>query len=467
MSAVVVAGAGDKPRAIDERRRRRPPRAAIPFQGDVTAIETRPVPLWARSTILLVAALLAAAIVWAAMAPIDKVVQADGRLVTRDPKLALAPLEISVVRTIDVRSGDVVRKGQVLARLDPTFAAADTASLTHKLAADTAEIERLQAEVDGRTYIPSNLNADSARQRVLFNERALEHAARLQAFDKAAAALEAERTGLATTAGFTQQRLDLAREASRMRAQLVRQQNNSKLQLLDADERRLELEQDAAANTDKMKGLEQELAKSTADRLAFEREWLRGAVEDLTRLERDRDATQEDLTKARRRSALVDLRAPQDAVVLDVNQHYSLGSVIEAAQTLVTLVPLATPLEVLANVEAADIGDVRVGDPVRIKLQAFPFQRHGLLEGRVVTISDDALPPDGATPAPGRTGVPGKLAYRARIALTSTALRDVRPDLKLLPGMALTAEIKVGGRTVLSYILYPIIRTMDESLKEP
>ena len=461
MSAVVVAGAAKEPR------RRRPPRAAIPFQGDVTAIEARPVPLWARSTILLVAALLATAIAWAAFAPIDKIVQAQGRLVTRDPKLALAPLEISVVRAIDVRPGDVVHAGQVLARLDPTFAAADTASLSHKLAADTAEIERLQAEVDGRPYTPSAENADSDRQRVLFKERALEHAARLQAFDKQAAALQAERAGLVTSAGFTHQRLALAREASQMRAQLVRQQNNSKLQLLDADERRLELEQDAAATNDKLQGLEQELAKSTADRVAFEREWLRSAVEDLTRLERDRDATQEELTKARRRSALVDLRAPQDAVVLDVNQHYSLGSVIEAAQTLVTLVPLATPLEAEANVEAADIGDVRVGDPVRIKLQAFPFQRHGLLEGKVVTVSDDALPPDGATPSPGRTGVAGKLAYRARIALTKTTLRDVRPDLKLLPGMTLTAEIKVGGRTVLSYILYPIIRTLDESLKEP
>ena len=442
-------------------------RAAIPFQGDVAAIEGRPVPIWARSTIVLVAALLATAIGWAALAPIDKIVQAPGQLTTRDPKLALAPLEISVVRAIDVRAGDTVRAGQVLARLDPTFAAADTASLGHKLAADTAEIERLQAEVDGRAYVPSAENADSHRQEVLFEQRAQEHAARLVAFDKDAAALQAERAGLATAAGFTQQRLALAREASQMRAQLVRQQNNSKLQLLDADERRLELEQDAASTADKARELAQQLAKSAADRVAYEREWLRAAVEDLTRTERDRDVTLEELTKARRRSALVDLRAPQDAVVLDVNQHYSLGSVIEAAQTLVTLVPLASPLEATANVGAGDIGDVRVGDAVRIKLEAFPFQRHGVIEGRVVTISDDALSVDGATPQPGRTPEPGRLAYRARIALTGTTLRDVRPDLKLLPGMALTAEIKVGGRTVLSYILYPIIRTMDESLKEP
>jgi hemolysin D len=458
MSAVVVAGPGAVPA-----RRRPPARDAIPFQGDVTAIELQPAPRWARCTILLVAVTLGIAFTWAAYAPIDKIVRAPGKLVTTEPKLVVAPLETAIIRSIDVKPGDSVRGGQVLAKLDPTFAAADTAVLSHRLAGAEAEIARLSAELEDVDYEAGVETPERRRELILFQQRRAERTARRAVFDKQAAEIQADLQGVGSDLAFTQKRLELAREVEGMRIELWQQQNNSKIQLLAANGERLNLEQSVAAFTSRKRELNGKLASLAASRAAYEREWVRNVAEALAKVEEERDAAREELTKADRRHNLVNLTAPEDAVVLEVSEHYSRGSVVEAAQPVFTLVPVATEIEAEAEIEAGDMGDVRVGDRVRVKLEAFPFQRHGVVEGTVRTITDDAFnQPQGAG-----AGAPARLVYRARIGLRDTQLRDVRPDFHLLPGMSLAAEIKVGERTVLSYILYPVIRGLDESLREP
>ncbi len=460
MSAVVLAGPG----AV---RARAPARDVIPFQGDVTAIELQPAPLWARATILLASATLGIAILWAAYAPLDKIVRAGGRLVTTEPKLVVAPLETAVIRSIEVKPGDVVHAGDVLARLDPTFATADTAVVRHRLASAEAAIARLGAELEDREFVPSPGTAETdatRRELVLFQQRSAERTARRAVFEKQAAEIQADLQGIGADLGFTQKRLELARQIEDMRVELWQQKNNSKLQLLAANAERLTLEQTVAATSNRKRELNQKLASVAAGRAAYEREWARTVAEALAKAEEERDAAREELSKAERRRMLVNLKAPEDGIVLEVNEHYSRGSVIEAALPVVTLVPLVAELEAEVEIGAGDVGELRVGDPVRLKLDAFPFQRHGVVQGTVRTITDDAFkrPPEQG-PAPGGEA----LVYRSRIGLTDTHLRDVRPDFHLLPGMSLAAEIKVGQRTVLSYILYPVIRSLDESLREP
>ncbi len=132
---------------------------------------------------------------------------------------------------------------------------------------------------------------------------------------------------------------------------------------------------------------------------------------------------------------------------------------VSKAEPVVTLVPLDDPLEAEVNIQARDIGFVRQGDHARIKLEAFPFQKHGALEGTVKVISEDTFQKD--------TAMGSAVTYRSRIGLTTTTLRDVPTDFRLIPGMTLSAEIKVGERRVISYFLYPIMRYLDESLREP
>src|SRR5690606_33023234 len=149
---------------------------------------------------------------------------------------------------------------------------------------------------------------------------------------------------------------------------------------------------------------------------------------------------------------------PADAVVLDVAER-SVGSVVREAEPLVTLVPLAAPLEAEVAIDASDIGQVVAGQTARIKLNAYPFQKHGTAEGIVRMVSGDAFAPQGETMRPP--------FYRARVEVTDIALRNLPETFRILPGMTLSAEILTGRRTVLSYFLYPLIRGLDESVREP
>jgi HlyD family secretion protein len=154
------------------------------------------------------------------------------------------------------------------------------------------------------------------------------------------------------------------------------------------------------------------------------------------------------------------LEAPADAIVLDVAQR-SVGSVMKEAEPLYTLVPLNSPLEAEVLVEGRDIGQVKTASLTRVKLEAWPFQKHGTLEGQVRTLSEDVFSPD-----PKKEGE-ARPHYKARIKLTSAELRNVPDHFRLIPGMAVTAEIKIGDRSVISYFLYPLLRGLDESIREP
>src|SRR5262249_955633 len=183
-------------------------------------------------------------------------------------------------------------------------------------------------------------------------------------------------------------------------------------------------------------------------------------AEEVVQARRAHDAAAKQLDRAVRRNAVTVLTAPADAIVLEVAQR-SVGSVLKEAETLYTLVPLDSPLEAEVSVEGLDVGHVETGGEARLKLQAWPFQTHGTLSGKVRTVTDDTFTPD-----PKKDGQQ-RPYYKARVELTATDLRDVPRSFRLIPGMAVTAEIKAGERTILSYFLYPLLRGLDESIREP
>jgi HlyD family secretion protein len=140
----------------------------------------------------------------------------------------------------------------------------------------------------------------------------------------------------------------------------------------------------------------------------------------------------------------------------------SQGSVAQAAEKMFTLVPLGTALDAEVQIDSLDVGHVKPGDVAHIKLDAFPFQKHGTLEAKVRTLSEDAFKRD--TPN-AETGTDAY--YVSRIDLGSARLKNMDPHARLLPGMTLTAEIVVGKRTVLSYLLWPLTKGLDEAIREP
>jgi hemolysin D len=252
-------------------------------------------------------------------------------------------------------------------------------------------------------------------------------------------------------------------EAARER--LYNKQSGSLITLLGSRDARLDVESDLTAVRGRAEEAAHSYAKLRADRQAFIEDFRRAAMEQLVELRGQRDMADEELKKMELRRNMVVLTAPADAVVLDLAQR-SVGSVVREAEPVVTLVPINVPLEAEVSINTRDIGRVAVGKEARVKLDAYPFQKYGTASGEVRTISQDTF----LTGQQEQTETPSQPAapfFKARILLADTRLNAAGMPVRLLPGMTVSTEIKVGNRTVISYFLYPLLRGLDNAIREP
>ena len=434
--------------------------AAIDFQSDARKIDERRPPWVARATLYVLVAVIVVAGIWAAIAKVDRIVVAPGKLVTTASTIVVQPLETSVVRSLDARVGDIVRKGDPLATLDPTFSEADAGQLRGKIKSLAAQIERLESELDDRPYEPKVLDDDTRLQSTIWIRRVEQNKAKLASFNQQIRHVEAEMATKNADRAALEVRLAVAKELESMRAFLMQKEIGSKVNYLDAKGQRLQVDREMQLAVNNRAELEEELERFKAEKAGYLAEFRQKSADELVQARRDHDAAVKQLDKAERRNAVTVLTAPADAIVLEVAQR-SVGSVMKEAEALYTLVPLDSPLEAEVSVEGLDVGQVETGAEVRLKLEAWPFQKHGTLSGKVRTVSDDTFTPD-----PKKDGQQ-RPYYKARMEVTATDLRDVPKSFRLIPGMAVTAEIKAGDRTILSYFLYPLLRGLDESIREP
>jgi len=162
----------------------------------------------------------------------------------------------------------------------------------------------------------------------------------------------------------------------------VAQQFGAKLQLLEARDRRLSVERDLQMARNKELELNREIASLEAEKTAFTKSWRQKTMEDLLSASRDRDGVNEQLQKADKRKKMVNLVSPIDAVVLEIAK-LSEGSIVKEAEQMFTLVPLSSQLEAEVKIDSIDIGYIKNGDVAHLKLDAFPFQKHGALEANI------------------------------------------------------------------------------------
>lgn len=440
-------------RTLPRRRRRAPGPApeAVPFQDPLEAVIAEPPPRLLRGVHWLVAALFVALVGIAAVAQVDVVVTGAGRLAPDAPPIVLQPMERAVIREIRVRPGDAVRRGDVLALLDPSFAEADRAALDAQRRTLAATLARLDAELAGQSA-PDAPDRDARLQAGLQLQRAAFVATRLRALDEE---MEGQRTAiraLADADAAAAEQVAIARDIEALRARLLEGQIGSRLALLDARARRIAAEQQREQDRARIDTLRHALAQKQAERQVFLDDWRRQALEDVARLRAELARVDEAYGKAVRLAELTTIVAPADGTVLDVARR-SAGSILREAEPLVTLVPAGAPLIAEVALRSADVGQARPGDAAVVKVDAFPWQRHGAMQGRLRAIAQDSRGEDGA---------PSTL-HRAQVVLDAPALAGGTP----MPGMTVTAEIHVGSRSLLATLLQPLIRGARESLREP
>jgi len=448
---------------------------AVPLLPDPLAIEARPFPLAARGTVYLLAGLLVCGLIWASLSQVDRIVTARGKIITVAPLMVIQPLEKGIIRSIDAQLGQKVKAGDVLATLDPTFAQAAQSADRTKLDNLIAESQRLEAEIFGRPFPPLGDNiGDRAAldlQESIFRNRQAEYRATLASDEADIAKLQAQLvTNEAAQAGM-KNRLELLDHIQSIRSQLWDTHLGSLLSLDQARLDRLALTDQLTERINQHQELLQQLASAQQQKEKFISNWVREAGGRLTEVQRQAADAREQLTSAERRHSLVTLRAPADGFVLDVAQ-VSIGSVATDAQMLFTIVPQDSKYEADVEIDNADIARVRVGDEVRLKLEAVPFERHGTISGQLRVLTEGSVQRTSSQTEGGdkqsQESQTGPAYFRGRIVLGPiNILKDVPADFHLVPGMVTTAEIRIGRRSVISYILSPIFRVFDESLREP
>jgi HlyD family secretion protein len=440
------------------------PPAIAEFQSDAVELEERAPPRVARMTLYCVTALIASAIIWASVSSIDEVVIAPGKLVTTQPTIVVQPLETSIIRTIEVKAGEVVHAGQTLATLDATFSQADVDQQQAKFSALDAQVRRIEAELAGDDYTAAG-TPDQMLQAQLFGQRRAFYVAQLQNFEQQIAGQSAALAASRNQEAVLNDRRDGLSQIEAARERLYNKQSGSLITLLGSRDARLDVESDLTAVRGRADEAAHAYAKLSADRQAFIEDFRRAAMEQLVELRGQRDMADEELKKMALRRNMVVLTAPADSVVLDLAQR-SVGSVVREAEPVVTLVPINVPLEAEVSINTRDIGRVAVGKEARVKLDAYPFQKYGTATGEVRTISQDTF----LTGQQEQTATPSQPAapfFKARILLADTRLNATDVPVRLLPGMTVTTEIKVGNRTVISYFLYPLLRGLDNAIREP
>lgn len=437
----------------------------IEFLPDADEIERRPLPRVARSTLHVMLLMLIAFVVWACVCEVDQVVVARGRLVTTAANYTVQPLETSIISRIEVAEGQIVHKGQVLATLDPTFTQADEAQLRSRVASLDNQIRRLQAEIDGRAAPRASAPGDARLQAELSSERRATYAARQQQMRETAARMEASlHTNLRDQEALAQ-RVASLREIEAMQEKLVAQGFTSRNALLQAQEKRQEVERDLQLARNREQELRRDMAAFDSERAVFSNDWRQKAMEELLSASRERSALGEQLQKADKRHQLVRLVAPSDAVVLEIANR-STGSVIKDGETLFVLVPLGSTLEAEVRIDSVDVGYIRTGERAWVKLDAFPYEKHGAIAATVRTISEDAFRREGGQDV-ASLGPATDAFYLGRIDLGTGRLKKLPERARLLPGMTVRAEIVVGRRSVISYLVWPLTKALDEAIREP
>jgi hemolysin D len=444
----------------------------LEYQSPSTAIVNMPMPRFARGFTLTLTSMLAAMLLLASVIEVDRVVTAAGVVVSRSPTIVIQPLDTAIVRSIEVNPGDVVHAGQVLARLDPTFATADMGALVAQVSTLQAQVSRMQAEIENRPFTHTGLEPNMAFQASLYGQRQSEFNFKLENYRQKIDSLTATIARATADIANFGDRLAYAKTLEQMRKDLEHLNVGSKINTLSAMDTRSQMQDSLDNARQQQVGAQRDLAAMIAERNGFIQSWHNDVGDKLTEALGKLSDARESLNKAQLHRQLVELRAEQDGTVMTISK-VSVGSVLSPGQQFITLVPTDAPLEVEANIAGSDDGHVSVGDPVDIKFDTFQYSRYGLAHGVVRVVSPNSFDaqeeqrnPTGAAPVANAAQLP-TLWYRSRITLDRIDLHDTPPNFHLTPGMPVTADIRVGKQTVVRYMLGKMIPLAKEGMREP
>ncbi len=427
------------------------------FLPAVLEIQQAPPSPLGRAILWTIMAVFVIGVLWATLGWIDIVATAQGKIIPSGYSKIIQPYETGVITAIHAQDGQVVKKGDVLIELDPTQNRADQNRALNEYRAAKVDAARLRALIAGQSTFEAPADSDPPQvllQHQLLRDQLAEYQARVGAaqhlIDQRKAAVDQTRENIRRLEGT----VPIETERADIIKKLLEQNAASKLDFLQAEQQRIDRTQELAGQRKKLHQDQSALSEAETNYRALVSEFKEKKQVELSTLEVKASSLTQDVTKAWQKAALQRLTAPIDGVVQQVAVH-TVGGVVTQAQELLIVVPQDHPVEVAAQVENKDVGFVRNGQIVEIKVETFPFTLYGTIPGKVFSVSDDATPIE-------KVG----LVYPTRVSMDRSTIHVEGREVNLSPGMAVTVEIKTGQRRVIEYLLNPLLKSVKESLKE-
>lgn len=406
-------------------------------------------------------------VVWACFGQVDIVAVAEGKTVPGSQVKQIQPLEMSVIKQILVQEGDRVKAGDPLVELDSTLTAADQQRLEQDLVTQRLTAQRLGHLSEwlkiGNISRPCSLSEDPNVvapegeryvQVQLLAQNCADHAAQYRALQNQILSRKAELTGSEAMILKLESTLPLITKRATALKTLLDKKLGAEHEYLQLEQERIEAAQSLVAEHARAQQLRSMIQEIEQQLKVLNAQAQAKTLEELTTARREIAATVEELNKAQDLNAKQMLYAPVDGTVQQLAIN-TVSGVVEPAQVLMLIVPSEEKLIVEAMLENKDVGFVQEGQDAEIKIHTFPFTRYGVIEAKVLNVSSDAIATEQQD-----------LIYKVKLLMDRSTLMVDERKVQLIPGMEVTAEVKTGKRRLIEYVMAPLLRYKQESIRE-
>lgn len=439
-----------------------------------------------RADILLLMALcvfLVATLTWASVAQVELAAIAPGRIVPTGQVKVIRSFEQGKIKHIAVEEGSLVEPDEVLIEFDTTLVDAEISKLTAELRIKSVEAARLQATLDWRKNQPFGPPAGAPPEIVSINkdlmaDQIAAHRAHLHELDSTLAERRAQLHTIETALAKQRRLLPILRERTAMRETLFRQNHGSRLALIEEQERLVELEGNIALRRMELAETKASLKAIGAQKERAVSEFYRQRRSALAAVRERMIVLREDIRQAREHRSRHTLLSPVEGIVQDLAVHTENG-MVEPGARLMVIVPRNAGIRVEAFVANADIGFVKPGQRVTLKVTSFDFRRYGAIGGTVSHIGKDAVNAGiqagapafagavaEAGPAAAPRGSPAGPVFKAIIELDQTFMEVEGQKIDLLPGMSSEASVILGKQRLIEYLLQPLRGYRQDAFRE-
>ncbi|WBA82169.1 HlyD family type I secretion periplasmic adaptor subunit [Endozoicomonas sp. GU-1] len=475
----------ERPESLDYTRRQ--------FLPAALEVEDTPASPASRVIVKVIIALFVIAILWACFGKIDIVATAQGKIIPGERVKTIQPMVIGEVQVIHVREGDEVKAGDPLITLVGTVTEAESVRLQQEIEALGLQLARQQAFVAyldapssnlvptvlGPLGSPVGMHTHSYRKYAVTEEQApgqeheIQRNSESQTFVEQLLFQQIEDYRTSANALISQEKskraelqtivaqvnklkrvLPIIEERTQSLKALYDKSYGSRVEYLELEQQRIELEEDIKAQSAAVKQLAAEAEALQHQLASLHAQTRRESLDQQEQLHRQLDTLEQERIKAEELHDQQQITSPIDGTVQQLQVH-TIGGVVQPAQALMQIVPAEAKMEVEAWILNKDIGFVHEGQSAEVKIDTFNFTKYGLIDGMLTNVSNDAVPDE-------QLG----LRYLANVQIEKDWMQVESRKVNLAPGMSVAVEIKTGQRRLIEYFLSPLLRFKQESIRE-